>query len=849
MVSNKEFLQTLFGVDHVWVHVTSFHDDPSNISNENRYKCWGGDYYSRTSILPNSNQYFTISTFYADDKNKARRRKALFRCTHVIVADDVREKLDIDQVRRLPAPTYKLLTSPGSEQWGWILDHPCSERHKVENLLDGLVAKGLAPSGKDPGMKGVTRYVRLPEGVNTKASKIVNGLPQRCVMLEWSPLVKVSIESLAEPFGVDLNAERREGRVDGASKVDDHPLVNIPDIIKIKEVRSDGRYDITCPWVNEHTGAADDGAAVFTNDDGSIGFKCHHGACEQRTGKELLEFIESHKPGFRRDMETWKMLRVFGAVNDRGQVKDKFGFMNVNNSGGTQVTENTQDKISGYQDLIDKLRTLPAGNDETVQMSYQILKAVDNLDHGSRLKWWDQVRDYMDWTKPDLQSILTQQRSEWYKKKNSDFYKEFVYVAEQNQFYNQSKRMWLTAEAFQNAYSHIDEAARFDALVGGKVRKVDRFDYSPGDGDIFNEKGVTFVNGWVGDIEQGVPGDVSRWLNHFDVLGWQDHKEHILKWMAFTLRHPERKINHILLLSGGEGNGKDFLLDPLVRAFGQDAKSIEGDELLKNFNDYILSTKYLHVNETELGDRQGASAVTNKLKPLAANPPYTLRADPKGIRPITIKNVFNVSMTSNSAMPLKLTSDSRRYYAVWTDVTVRGKDRQVTPEWRKYWADRWYWMRDCEGWKHCVHYLMTQVDLSDYDPGMAPIVTDFVKDIQTASEDPLVSLLKEFIDEKLSLFAADLLSMKDISIALKSAQMFDVSIDLKNTPSPQVIGKVLKQSGIGRNVKAWKGSDHVRLWVIRNHELYEGKKGSELYNIYQAQMLHIKNESTLSLVK
>lgn len=312
-VSNNEFLNAVFGVDAPWAHLTSFLDDPSDIPNDRRHICWGGDYASRRALIPDSNQYYTISTFYADDQQKARRRKALFRCTHVIVADDVEEKLPLTSVNRLPPPSFKLETSPGSQQWGWILAQPATDRAQVENLLDGLVVKGLAPDGKDPGMKGVTRYVRLPEGVNTKASRITanRGLAPRCRMLEWHPERKVTLQDLAEPFEVDLFAARKEGAIDGAADIPDHPLL---EVVHVKSVLSEGRYDITCPWVDEHTGQADDGAAVWTNADGSSGFKCHHGTCESKKLPHLLDHIESQRPGFKTEFSHWKTRRVFDGI-------------------------------------------------------------------------------------------------------------------------------------------------------------------------------------------------------------------------------------------------------------------------------------------------------------------------------------------------------------------------------------------------------------------------------------------------------------------------------------------------------------------------------------------------------
>jgi len=843
-IDNETFLKTLFGDDYIWAHVTAFPDDPSNITAENRMKCWSGDYFSRYYIQPNTNQYFTISTFYGDEQNKARRRKALFRCTHVIVADDVREKLDINAVERLPQPTYKLQTSPGSEQWGWVLDVPCTNRHMVENLLDGLVAQGLAPAGKDPGMKGVTRYVRLPEGVNSKASKLVNGTPTKCIMLDWNPNVTTSIESLAGPFRVDLHAERREGRVDGASEVSDHPLLSVPEII-VKEVRSAGRYDIQCPWVEEHTNAVDDGAAVFTNNDGSIGFKCHHGACEHRTGADLLRFIESSHPGFKTDLTKWQVIRSFGGTVDPKPVPAvSLDFMGV--------AEPATEQMVNYQEVVDVLRRIPPLDPNATLAAYNVLKAVDSLDHGTRLNWWQQVRDHMDWSKQDLQSIIEQQRKVWYPKvdKDCNFYDDHIYVSEQNQFYNITKRMWLSAEGFQSTFAHLDQDARSEALVSGRVEKVDRLDYAPGMPRIYTEMGVKYVNGWAGDIEQGVPGCVQRWLDHFDVLGWQEHKDHILKWMAFTLRHPEQKINHILLLGGGEGNGKDFLLYPLTRAMGRDTTTINGDNLLESFQEYLLSTKYLHINETELGDRSEAKAVTNKLKPLATAPPHLLRVNLKGLKPVLVRNVVNVTMTSNSAMPLNLSNDARRYYAVWTTVTIRDAvTGQVTKEWQAYWDDRWNWIRDCEGWKACVHYLMTAVDLSDFDPGRVPHLTEFVKEIQESSKDSLLMMIEEFILQEMGLLKSDLVTVSDIHASLKTAPLTNIGITLKTLPGANVIGKVMKQNGLGLQVKATKGRTDVRMYILRNHSMYVKMGRVELYKEYERQMSLVRSGTSMTVIE
>ena len=317
-VTNGEFLQGIFGEHWATAHITGFDDDPSNITKERRAACWSGGYAATFGISIGWNNYFTISQFEPDANNKARRRKSLFLATYVIVADDVKEKLPVEQVEKLPLPSYKLLTSPGSEQWGWILNTPCSDMDAVNNLLDGLVEKGLAPSGTDPGMKGVTRYVRLPQGVNTKGSRVEanGGTAPRCQLLEWHPERRHAIETLSAPFSIDLTAERHDARSGGATNLPDHPILQIPDIIHVKKMLSLGRYDITCPWTSEHTGTADDGAAVFTNDDGTIGFKCHHGSCEIRNRKDLMEYIEQRQEGFGNKLHMYELQIKFQDVEE-----------------------------------------------------------------------------------------------------------------------------------------------------------------------------------------------------------------------------------------------------------------------------------------------------------------------------------------------------------------------------------------------------------------------------------------------------------------------------------------------------------------------------------------------------
>jgi len=853
MPSNLEFVNAIFGKDAPWCHVTDFQYDPLNIPDDKRHIAWGGDYFSRYTLTPDTNQYFTISCFYADDTGKARRRKALYRHTPCIVLDDVREKLCEEQVKKLPSPSWILETSPGSEQWGYILAEPCTDRARVENLLDGLVANGLAPGGRDPGMKGVTRYVRLPDGVNTKASKMVDGQPFKCRMLLWEPFRRTTMETLAAPFAVDLDKPRREQCVDGAADIPDHPLLQIPDTIHIKEVRSDGRFDITCPWVEEHTGADNSGSAIFTNEDGSIGFKCHHGACQSRTGRDLFQFIEGEKPGFGSKFASWRGLRALAPVST-------LNFYGPGEAQASSPTSDIQQKdcepqdvaSAGLDQLLNQLRQVNPSSADARSTASTLLQLVDSLPAIEKKHWHDQVCDIMHWSKADFKPILRELREQWYQKtKTADWYNDFVYLREQNLFYNFKTYIFFTPEGFQNSYADKETEARKEALQAGRVKKVDKLDFAPKQPRYFTDAGIDYANAWSPDDEiASTQGDVTRWLSHWDAMGWGEYRDHMLKFMAYTILHPDVKINHMLMLGGGEGCGKDFLLYPLTMAMGRNSTTIDGEELLTDYRGYLLSTKHLHINEAELGTRQEAVAISNKLKPLAAAPPDTLRVNEKFMKAVKIRNIVNCTMTTNSQLPVRLNGPSRRIYAMWSHLNIRGEDGNVTAEWQRYWRESWEWMKS-EGAAACVWYLRNCVDISNFNPGAPPPMTEFLREIQEASKSPAQVTIEEFIRKRV--FQCDLLTAADMSAVLRAAEL---SSELRNLMSmepswftPTRVGQVLREMPQCRQVKAYKSRYSMRVWILRDVVKYEELGcGARLVEEYDRQQKEIKKGNSIRAV-
>ena len=208
-ITNKAFLQAIFGNKYRRAHCTAFKEDPHKVDRA----LWGGKHYQQLidQFGPKAavedkycNTYFTISLFSPDPTTgKSVRRKEQHEETFLVVVDDVHEKVSPEKLKELgfPPPSYRIETSPGNEQWGYLFKIPVTKRHYVEHLLNQWVAKGITCDGTDPGMKGVTRYVRLPVGSNTKACY---GKPFRHRLLGWNPDRRYTLEELARSTGVDM---------------------------------------------------------------------------------------------------------------------------------------------------------------------------------------------------------------------------------------------------------------------------------------------------------------------------------------------------------------------------------------------------------------------------------------------------------------------------------------------------------------------------------------------------------------------------------------------------------------------------------------------------------------------
>lgn len=268
-------------------------------------------------------------------------------------------------------------------------------------------------------------------------------------------------------------------------------------------------------------------------------------------------------------------------------------------------------------------------------------------------------------------------------------------------------------------------------------RAVEQMTWAPGkpmviadrliaDGGWIERAGCTTFNLYRAPTIQPKAGDVTPWRAHVDYLFGED-AGHLVNWLAHRVQHPDRKINHALVLGGPQGIGKDTILEPVKQAVGPwNFSEVSPQQMLGRFNGFVKSV-VLRVSEArDLGetDRYG---FYEHLKTLTAAPPDVLRVDEKHMREHAVLNVCGVVVTTNNKDSLHLPADDRRHFVAWS---ARTKE-DFKPE---YWTAVYRWF-ESGGTEIVAHYLTT-LDLSGFDAKAPPPKTRAFWEIVDSSRAP-----------------------------------------------------------------------------------------------------------------
>ena len=139
----------------------------------------------------------------ASSDRKHRRAKD-FVAVRAIILDDIGTKIDPDRIT--VEPTWRLETSKGNYQWGYLLKTWDADIEKADGLMKALVAAGH----QDKGVNTACRLFRIPGSVNLKPKN--NGF--EAVLHSFDHEIVYTLNTLAKALGVKPGKpiEPKEGR-------------------------------------------------------------------------------------------------------------------------------------------------------------------------------------------------------------------------------------------------------------------------------------------------------------------------------------------------------------------------------------------------------------------------------------------------------------------------------------------------------------------------------------------------------------------------------------------------------------------------------------------------------------
>jgi hypothetical protein len=356
------------------------------------------------------------------------------------------------------------------------------------------------------------------------------------------------------------------------------------------------------------------------------------------------------------------------------------------------------------------------------------------------------------------QRIAEIERKELGRIEKSEWYERFAYIQDDESYFDLRDRREVSRQTFNALFRHIECKS---IHTGRKVEASVCFDenrqamgakalvgitYAAGDDMLVSRDGDLYGNRWRDARPEYVAGDVTPWLDHCETLIPEPSElNHLFDIMAFKVQNPKIKINHAVLHAGDQGSGKDTMWAPFIWAVcGEHMKNhglLDNDTMSSQFG-YALESEILILNELKEPDARERRALANKLKPIIAAPPEMLTVNRKGLHPYQMANRVFVLAFSNDPVPISLDSQDRRWFCVWSHAP------RMAPQVA---AKMWQWYRN-SGFAAVGAWLQAR-DVSHFNPGAAPALTEFKQNLVEHGMSMAESYLVEMMRHRTGEFA------------------------------------------------------------------------------------------------
>jgi len=636
------FMRLVFDKYLPQAHVTGFPGDPTD-PNMPR-SVWTGAWWSEggeAMLREDINNFYAVSTFAKDTNGRMVRTEDTCERLHALAIDDVGdggsakispatvEQTFRDHINGFPAPSAKVETSPGNQQWVYAFSEPFAPKSLavlVESKWRELV--NSMNGGKDPGSANITRYLRPPYGINGKPAYA--GFTVRLAEIDedrkYHPrrfalkVLGITPEDYdAAAAGQDVAGTGTTSKATYTNPADDPSgwAQALHSRGLIGNAHKPGTWEMECPFIEEHTAKANTGAAYL----GGGRFRCHHGHCLERTNDAFQNKLEELHPGIRGDAAR-AILPPLSAEDQ--QYMDAWASALWASRGASLTSEALLDRY--------------------------VWLALDDT-------WFD-LFERKPLTKSAFNALFTRMRERlaqelagWTKgimpfPSESMFHSPDLKVAVAMRYAPGQKRLYI------DPGTPTDEQGNTRWVVNSWVPGP----YGRGALPFNSAKQVRAV-GLIKALAAQLTGDTG------DQPGGFDRK--LLNWSALVVACPGLKPNWQWLISSSPGFGKDTFAEILGRLCGAaNWKSATPGDVASAYTDWAAK-RFIIINElsslvANSWGRKAGAAMFDDLKSKFASPPETININPKYGKQYETVNVGAYMLFSNHVLPLMIDPGERR---------------------------------------------------------------------------------------------------------------------------------------------------------------------------------------------
>ena len=329
----------------------------------------------------------------------------------------------------------------------------------------------------------------------------------------------------------------------------------------------------------------------------------------------------------------------------------------------------------------------------------------------------------------------------------------FWYVADIDSMYHVTSKLKNTTTAFNRRYSSV-VSSPYEYVKDELGQGADSIMFNPSEGfPSYMENGLRYVNTvdretWTKPYE-----DKSEWENLEGIKTIQDHflnnieegGEELLKWIAWVVQNPGKKLSWAPLVFGLQGTFKSGIRQLINCKFNDPdlVRSIKPQDIMKEKNAFLDGAICVVLEEVSSGVRDGSTdgKLANELKDM-------ITSDTLSVRPLyqetkVIKNRVNFIGFSNFENAMHIEASDRRWFVVRYKWDTTREMLNDIPDPEAYYGPVWDLIE--ENPRAIVSWLES-IDTSSIQMHKVPMNTKAKSKMATNSETKLAEILFELVE-------------------------------------------------------------------------------------------------------